>query len=94
MKNEINVNSVRYYIFKHDPTNQTVDTVRYRESTGSWVADFDKAMLWADYDFTLKKAKELLKTLKSKPQIYKNHKVVIGQVNIEVNGFYPMVVVE
>ena len=65
----------------------------YRDSTGTWYADFDKAMLWANYDFAVKKAKELRKIMDSQPQIFKNFKVVIGQVNIEVNAFYPMVVV-
>lgn len=93
MKNDINVKSKRYYIFRHDPTS-AVDTVMYRDSTGTWYADFDKAMLWANYDFTVKKAKELRKCMNSQSQIFKNFKVVIGQVNVEVNPFYPMVVVE
>lgn len=94
MKNDTNVNSVRYYIFRHDPSNQAEDTIMYRDSTGSWYADFNKAMLWADYDFTLKKAKELHMQLMSQPIIFKNFKVVIGKVNVAVDGFYPMVVVE
>lgn len=93
MKNDINVNSKRYYIFRHDPTD-AADTVMYRDSTGTWYADFGKAMLWSDYVFTVKKAKELRKIMDSQPQIFKNFKVVIGQVNIEVNAFYPMVVVD
>mgnify|MGYP003609833274 CR=1 FL=1 len=94
MKNNDNVHSVRYYIFRHDPTNPEVDTVRYRESTGNWSANFSRAMLWSDYDFTVKKAKELRKCMDSQPQIFKQFKVVIGKVKLEVDGLFPMVVVE
>ena len=93
MKNVDNVHSERYYIFKHDPTKPDIDTVKYRESTGSWSFDFDRAMLWADYDFTVKKAKELARQLHSCVAT-KNYKVVIGQVKIEVSGQFPLVLIE
>ena len=90
MKNEDLVNSVRYYIFKHNPTKPDEDTVLYRESTGSWLPNFDKAMLWADYDFVVKKAKELKK---SEYRWNKDYQFVIGQVKISINGMFPMEVV-
>lgn len=90
MKNEELTNSVRYYIFKHNPSLPDEDTIKYRESTGSWVDDFDKAMLWADYGFAVKKAKELKKI---EYQWDKDYQYVIGQVKISINGMFPMEVV-
>ncbi len=92
MKNEDRTNSQRYYIFRHEPAKQDVDTVMYRGATGDWHRDFDKANLWADHDFTVKKAKELKKQLDNQPLIGKFN-VVIGKVKIEVCGMFPLEVV-
>lgn len=48
----------RWYIFR--VVRQTGAT-EYRESTGSWRDDPQLAMTWANYEFALKKAKELKK---------------------------------
>ena len=58
MKNEDNTHSKRYYLFRHVP-GSVEDTVMYRDSTGNWYADFDKANLWANFDFLTKKAEEM-----------------------------------
>ena len=93
MKNIDNVHSKRYYIFKHDPTNTAADTVRYREATGSWYADFDKANLWADHAFAIKKAKELQAQLRG-CEATEKFIVCIGQVDIAVNGFFAIEVAD
>jgi len=92
MKNEDNTNSKRYYIFKHNPKITDKETVRFRESTGCWLEDFNKAHLWADHDFVVKKAKELKAQLRG-CEATKDFNVCIGQVKIEVNGMFVIEVV-
>lgn len=84
MKNEANALSKRYYIFRHVPGSEE-ETVMYRDSTGSWYASFDKANLWADHDFVVKKAKDL-KAIENSNGI--QHNYCIGQVKIEINGMF------
>lgn len=89
MKNEDNTHSKRYYLFRHVP-GSVEDTVMYRDSTGSWYVNFDKANLWADYNFLMKKAAEIKASENSHGV---QHNYCIGQVDIEVNGFFPITVV-
>lgn len=91
MKNEEHTTSKRYYIFRHDPKKPDQETVQYRDSTGSWYANFDKANLWSDYEFVVKKAKEL-----KARQIgtgAAGYNVCIGQVTVTVSGMFNIVVV-
>jgi len=87
VKNEDNTHSKRYYIFRHNPKKPDVDTVMFRDSTGSWYADFDKANLWADHDFVVKKAKELKAQLRGCTAT-EDFNVCIGEVDIVVNGMF------
>jgi hypothetical protein len=91
MKNEHHSISKRYYIFRHIPatSEDSPDTVMFRDPTGSWYKDFDKANLWADHDFVVKKAKELQAQLQRCTATEK-YIVVIGQVTVEVNGMFPL----
>ena len=89
MKNETHTHSKRYYIFRHVPGSEE-ETVMYRDTTGSWYATFDKAALWADHDFVVKKAKKLKEVGNSNGV---QHAYCIGQVDIVINGLFVLEVV-
>lgn len=70
--------SKRYFIYKWSPTERVV---LYREQTGSWMSEFDKANLWSDLKFVNRKAVELLKT-ENKFGKVRDYEVYIGTVLI------------
>ncbi len=89
MKNEVNTHSKRYYLFRH-VINSVEDSVEFRDTTGSWSAVFDNAILRATQEELIDIAS------KSKAVVdpfAPSYTYCIGQVDIEVNGFFPIVAV-
>ena len=83
MKNEDKTSHVRYYIFRHDKG----ENIRYRTGQGDWTPDFEKAELWADYDFAKNKAKYFIQALNYRDT------AVIGKVVVSIDGMFPLEVV-
>jgi len=51
---------VRYFIKRINKLGE----ISYRDSTGSWTLNFDRAMLWSDSAFVDKKIEQLNKQVK------------------------------
>lgn len=79
----------RYYIYRHVNGEQ----VDYRYQIGGFTDDFYQAMLWSDLEFVKKKAEGLAK-IKSGPDRYDPNKtIVIGCVDVAIDGlFFPVAV--
>ena len=85
MKNETATHSKRYYLFNHI-AGSVEDTVQYRDHDGEWTIDFDHARLWPDYDALFLMSTHIKPSLPGKT-------LVIGEVDVAVNGMFPLVVV-
>jgi hypothetical protein len=66
---------VRYYIYRKETYT---GEVTYREQTGNWVKDFERANLWVSREFVEKKSHELLNSLPVRYMLF------IGSVEVTV----------
>lgn len=89
MKNEVNTRSKRYYLFRH-VIGSVEDSVEFRDITGSWSAVFDNAILRSTQD----ELADIVEASKAVVDPFApSFTYCIGEVDIEVNGFFPIVVV-
>jgi hypothetical protein len=66
---------VRYYIYRKETYT---DEITYREQTGNWVKDFERANLWVSREFVEKKSHELLNSIPVRYLLF------IGSVEVTV----------
>ena len=79
----------RYYVARHLPGD---DLAReYAGDSRRWTSDFHNAKLYATHVGAVRKAK-MINEFKSDMR-EKNYNVVIGRVDVAVDGYFPMEVI-
>lgn len=81
MKNEQRITMSRYYIYKHDGSQQD-GCIQYRRVVkNDWVDNLDQATLCWDFETTLQRAQSL-------QNMYPKDFVCIGKVHVMVDPYY------
>jgi len=83
LKHESRTKGKLFYIYRHDTKPESTDPVRYRTADAFWESDLAWAKFFPDQADALNLAESLTKFEKDT-----SHRICVGAVNFEVDGFF------